>query len=417
MALPGLYLHIPFCRSKCPYCGFTSITDLAPVPSFLGALAAEMALYRERFPAFDTIYIGGGTPSVLVAGELEAIIGEIRKTFALPDGVEITLEINPGSVTPGFLQASRRSGVSRLNVGVQSFDDDVLAFLGRRHTSRQAVETILLAREAGFDSLGLDLIYGLAVVDGHDLLSLSGSSPLSLDGFPIPPSRKEHTESRGERGAPAPESLFSRWQDTLEVARSFGPEHLSCYELTVEAGTPLAAMIATGGHALPDEDLQYRYFLRTSEVLEEAGYIHYEVSNFAREERFRSRHNSKYWDHTPYLGLGPAAHSFDGTRRWWNHRSVAVYIQELRAGKRPVAGEETLDTEQLRLEGLCLGLRTAAGINIREYCENYEYDLLMERGDVIDRLVAEGHLKKQEDRLAPTRKGLAVADAMARLLS
>ena len=394
MPLPGLYLHIPFCRSKCPYCGFYSITDLAPVPSFLEALAAEMALYRERFPAFDTVYIGGGTPSVLTAGELEAIIGEVRKTFALPDGVEITLEINPGGVTPGFLQASRRSGVSRLNVGVQSFDDGILAFLGRRHTSQQAVETILLAREAGFDSLGLDLIYGLPAVEGI-----------------------EHGGPRGERGVPAAEALFSRWQDTLEVARSFGPEHLFCYELTVEAGTPLAAIIATGGHALPDEDLQYRYFLRTSEVLEEAGYLHYEVSNFAREERFRSRHNSKYWDHTPYLGLGPAAHSFDGTRRWWNHRNVAVYIQELRAGKRPVAAEETLDTEQLRLEALCLGLRTAAGINIREYCENYGYDLLMERGDVIDRLVAEGHLKKQEDRLAPTRKGLAVTDAMARVLS
>jgi len=377
MPLPGLYLHIPFCRSKCPYCGFYSITDLAPVPSFLEALAAEMALYRERFPAFDTVYIGGGTPSVLTAGELEAIIGEVRNRFALPDGVEITVEINPGDATPRFLQASRRSGVSRLNVGVQSFDDDVLAFLGRRHTSRQAVETILLAREVGFDNLGLDLIYGL----------------------------------------PVPESLFSRWQDTLEVARSFGPEHLSCYELTVESGTPLAAMIATGGHALPDEDLQYRYFLRTSEVLEEAGYIHYEVSNFAREERFRSRHNSKYWDHTPYLGLGPAAHSFDGTRRWWNHRNVAVCIQELRAGKRPVAAEETLDTEQLRLEALCLGLRTTAGINVREYRENYGYDLLVERGDVIDRLLAEGHLKRREDRIAPTRKGLAVSDAMARLLS
>ncbi len=394
MALPGLYLHIPFCRSKCSYCGFYSITDLAPVPSFLGALAAEIALYREHFPAFDTVYIGGGTPSVLAAGELEAIIGEVRKTFALPDGVEITLEINPGGVTPGSLQALRRSGVSRLNVGVQSFDDAALAFLGRRHTSQQAVETILLAREAGFDSLGLDLIYGLAAVDG-----------------------KKHGESRAERGGPAAESLFSRWQDTLKVACSFRPEHLSCYELTVEAGTPLAAMIAAGDHALPDEDLQCRYFLRTSEVLEETGYLHYEVSNFAREERFRSRHNSKYWDHTPYLGLGPGAHSFDGTRRWWNHRNVAVYIQELRAGKRPVVAEEELDTEQLRLEALCLGLRTAAGIDVREYRENYGYDLLMERGEAIDRLLGEGHLKRREDRIAPTRKGLAVADAMARLLS
>jgi oxygen-independent coproporphyrinogen-3 oxidase len=201
-----------------------------------------MALYRERFPAFDTVYLGGGTPSVLAAGELETIIGESRNTFALSDEVEITVEINPGDATSRFLQ-DERSGVSRMNVGVQSFEDDALAFLGRRHTSRQAVETILLAREAGFDSLGLDLIYGLAVVDRQDLPSLPGSNPLSADGSPLPPSGKEHAEPHGEEESPTAGSLFSRWQDTLEMARSFRPEHLSCYELTAEADA-LAERIA-----------------------------------------------------------------------------------------------------------------------------------------------------------------------------
>ena len=390
----GLYVDIPFCRTKCPYCSFASITDLALAPDFLRALAAEMSLYREQFPAFDTVYLGGGTPSVLATGQIEAILGEVRKSFSLPGEVEITVEINPGDATPRLMQALRRGGVSRLNVGVQSFDDEALAFLGRRHTSRQAVETLLLARAAGFDSVGFDLIYGLPAID-----------------------QGEHGERRGKRGSSAAESLFFRWQETLEKACSFRPQHLSCYELTVEAGTPLAATIARGGYTLPGEDLQCRYFLRTSELLQEAGYLHYEVSNFAREERFRSRHNSKYWDHTPYLGLGPAAHSFDGTRRWWNDRSVTLYVQALHAGRSPVAGEENLDPEQLRLETLCLGLRTAEGIDLRKYQENYGTDLPRERGEVIERLVAEGHLERREDRLAPTRKGLALADAMARLLS
>ena len=153
MKLPGLYIHIPFCRSKCPYCSFFSITDLSPIPFFLTALTAEMALYRERFPVFDTVYIGGGTPSTLAAGEVEAILMSVRRTFTIAGGAEITMELNPGDATPDYLRQIRDCGVNRLNIGVQSFDDEVLAFLGRRHSSRQAVETIVESREAGFGNL------------------------------------------------------------------------------------------------------------------------------------------------------------------------------------------------------------------------------------------------------------------------
>ena len=186
------------------------------------------------------------------------------------------MEANPGDINGGLLAALRGAGVNRLNIGCQSFDDETLAFLGRRHKARQALETIRMAREAGFDNLGIDLIYGL----------------------PGPPG-----------------DAFAIWLATLRTALSFHPEHLSCYQLTVEDGTPLAELRRKREVALPDHDLQARYFFRTAEILEEAGYRHYEVSNFALEDRFHSRHNSKYWNHTPYLGLGPAAHSFDGRQR------------------------------------------------------------------------------------------------------
>ena len=290
-ALPGLYIHIPFCIRKCAYCGFYSVTDLTRIPDFLAALRREMNLNKGVYREFDTVYIGGGTPSVLAAADLERLIGDIRTAFTITSDAEITLEANPGDITAGLLATLRRAGVNRLNIGCQSFDDETLAFLGRRHQSRQALEAIRLARDAGFDNLGIDLIYGLPGPSGN---------------------------------------AFAVWLDTLRTTLSLHPEHLSCYQLTVEADTPLAALRQEGRIIFPDDDLQAQYFFRTAEILEEAGYRHYEVSNFARGDRFHSRHNSKYWDHSPYLGLGPAAHSFDGRQRRWNHRS----LDSLSAGSR-----------------------------------------------------------------------------------
>jgi oxygen-independent coproporphyrinogen-3 oxidase len=271
-------------------------------------------------------------------------------------------------------------GVNRLNIGCQSFDDDALAFLGRRHTAGRAREAILAAREAGFSELGLDLIYGL---------------PAGIGDRP---------------------DAHAVWMGTLETALSFRPEHLSCYQLTVEADTPLAGRLETQGLSLAGEDGQARFFFETSERLETAGYEHYEVSNFARGARHRSRHNGKYWNRAPYLGIGPAAHSFDGLRRWWNPPDVASWGADLRAGRRPLAGEETLSAESHRLEALFLGLRTSDGIDLDTYRTRYGCDLRVERGHGIDRLVAEGLARIEGNRLSPTRRGLACADAVARWL-
>ncbi len=372
--LAGLYIHIPFCIRKCAYCGFYSLTDRTLIPDFLAALRLEMGLNHSEGREFDTLYIGGGTPSVLAAADLEQLIGDIRTAFTIAPGAEITLEANPGDITAGLLAALRRTGVNRLNIGCQSFDDDTLVLLGRRHEARQAAESIRMARDAGFENLGIDLIYALPGPSGD---------------------------------------AFAVWLATLQTALSFHPEHLSCYQLTVEADTPLAELCSKGEAALPGRDLQARYFFRTSEILEEAGYQHYEVSNFARGERFHSRHNSKYWDHTPYLGLGPAAHSFDGRRRRWNHRSVAAYLKDLAAGKPPVAESELLSDEQLRLEALFLGFRTRRGIHLEDSKRRYGQDLLAEKRGILKKLMEDGFLEIRDGFLRPTRAGMAVADSLA----
>ncbi|MDP1992443.1 MAG: radical SAM family heme chaperone HemW [Syntrophales bacterium] len=372
--LPGLYIHIPFCVKKCAYCGFYSVTDLKLIPDFLAALRREMSLYKNVSRDFDTVYIGGGTPSVLAAADLERLIGDIRNTFTITSDAEITLEANPGDIIFGLLTTLRSAGVNRLNIGCQSFDDNTLAFLGRRHEARQALEAIRMARYAGYDNLGIDLIYGLPSLPG--------------DAFKI-------------------------WLDTLRTTLSFHPEHLSCYQLTVEADTPLADLYGKTEIALPDHDLQARYFFRTAEILEEAGYRHYEVSNFALGDRFHSRHNSKYWNHTPYLGLGPGAHSFDGRQRRWNHRSVAAYLKDLAAGKPPVADSEFLSDEQLRLEALFLGFRTRRGIHLEDFNKCYNQDLLAEKGEILRKLMKDNLVEIRDGFLMPTRAGMAVADSLA----
>lgn len=371
---PGLYIHIPFCIKKCAYCGFYSITDLTLIPEFLAALRREMALYRDDHGDFDSVYIGGGTPSVLATDDLALLIGDIRKAFTITPDAEITIEANPSDITTGLLAALKNAGVNRLNIGCQSFDDDSLALLGRRHTPREAEEKIRMARDAGFDNLGIDLIYGL------------------------PDSRRDG---------------FAIWLATLRTALSYCPEHLSCYQLTIETDTSLAELCRKGEIALPNGDLQARYFFQTAEILEEAGYRHYEVSNFARGGGFQSHHNSKYWDHTPYLGLGPAAHSFDGRQRRWNHRSVAAYLKDLTAGKPPVADSEVLSDEQLRLEALFLGLRTRRGIHLGNFKKRYGQDLLMEKGEILRKLRDDGLVEIRDGFLKPTRAGMAVADSLA----
>ena len=232
--------------------------------------------------------------------DLEIILNYIHKYFHLTICFQTTLEVNPGDGNFSYFKNIFNLGINRLNLGVQSFDDRVLKFLGRRHTADQARKSIQDARRSGFKNLGLDLIYG---IPGQDIDS---------------------------------------WIETLTTALTYSPEHLSCYELTIEENTPFASEVQAADFSLPGEEKQREFFIRTSEFLESAGFIHYEVSNFARGEKHLSRHNQKYWDHTPYLGLGPSAHSFNGARRWWNHRSVEKYMAAIEKGTLPIESFEDL---------------------------------------------------------------------------
>jgi oxygen-independent coproporphyrinogen-3 oxidase len=369
--MAGLYIHIPFCRTKCPYCTFYSETNLSFISDFLKALFQEMEMARNQFNQVDTVYLGGGTPSVLLPHQIQAILEKIRQNFHLVADAEITLEANPADLSLAYLQSLRHSGVNRLNLGIQSLDPETLSFLGRRHSLDQALSSILTSREAGFDNLGIDLIYG---VPGQEMES---------------------------------------WLATLARAVDFAPEHISCYQLTVEANTPLAIQQQKGECTLPPEDLQYDFFMKTSASLEEAGYIHYEVSNFARGMEYASRHNQKYWNHTPYLGLGPSAHSFRGNRRWWNHRLLDHYITNLSTGNAPIQSEETLTLEQLCFEAFFLALRTKSGLHLKDFSEKYQQDLLAAKAPMLANLLDDGYMVIRDGMLLPTRSGLAIADRLA----
>ncbi len=343
------------------------------MPDFLNAFSKETEIYRTDFGGFDTLYLGGGTPSAVSVKDMETIMKAVSGKFALSPHAEITIEVNPADIGTPYLKALRSMGINRINVGIQSFDDDVLTFLGRRHKRRQAISAFKAAEKAGFDNIGMDLIYG---VPGQESKS---------------------------------------WMDTLNMALSLNPAHLSCYQLTVEQGTPLSIRQAKGEFAMPGEETLADLFFTTAEIVEKAGYIHYEVSNFARNADLQSRHNQKYWDHAPYLGLGPAAHSFDGRRRWWNHRSLSEYVKDLERGNPPVEASESLNHEQLRMEAFFLGLRTKNGICLQDYKLRYGYDLLAEKGERLSMLKERKLVEIKNGFLKPTLAGLAVADSLALL--
>ncbi|RJR29717.1 MAG: radical SAM family heme chaperone HemW [Candidatus Latescibacterota bacterium] len=365
----GLYVHAPFCRTKCPYCGFYSTSESGNERRWLAALDREAGLYRGVFPAFDTLYVGGGTPSLLGAGEVSRLFDALRGVFVFSAGFEATIEANPDDVDADLLAAWRGLGVTRLSLGVQSFDDAVLRRLRRRHDASSARGAIALAREAGFANIGVDLMYG---IEGQTLGS---------------------------------------WMRTLETALDHAPEHLSCYELTIDAGTEFGARRAAGTLRGMSETAGRRFLLETSALLRSRGYVHYEVSNFARGAAHVSRHNLAYWRGVPYLGLGPSAHSFDGDERWWNVRPLDAYLGAAEEGRAPVEGRETIGEEQRALESLSLGFRTADGVPLATLRRRPGWEA------VLDRLVRDSLVSVEGDRAVPTIEGFCVADRIALLFA
>jgi oxygen-independent coproporphyrinogen-3 oxidase len=341
------------------------------LPEFVKAISREAAFYKSCFPSFDTIYFGGGTPSLLSIAQIDEILTAVNCNFQIDRKSEITIEVNPGDVSLEYFQALRKSGINRLNIGIQSFNDSLLKFLGRRHTVYEAAAAMKAARKADFSNVGIDLIYG---VHGQDM---------------------------------------KIWTQTLKKALSFSPEHLSCYQLSLDKKTPLYRQYQKEGLDMPTENESVDFLLTTSKILADAGYTHYEVSNFARTDSLKSRHNMKYWRHTPYLGLGPAAHSFIDRRRWWNKAAVNHYLQDISSGIKPVDKSEKLSLEQLALETLFLGMRTKDGINLTDYQSAYGHDLLVDKRRIIDDLIKNKLVQIEEGSLCPTLEGMAIADSLA----
>jgi len=367
----GIYIHIPFCIRKCPYCDFYSITDLSLRQVFLESLLREMETVSANINFhFDSLYVGGGTPSVLDAEEIERIINAAYKHFRMLPGAEISAEVNPGTVTSQKLKDYRSSGINRLNIGVQSFQDENLHFLGRIHSAQEACLAVRGAQEAGFENIGLDFIYGI-------------------------PGQSEKS-----------------WLSDLQKAAELSPAHLSCYTLTYEQGTPMEANLRKGQIQAIPEDAAAGLFEATGVFLAHHGYERYEISNFARSASQRSRHNQKYWSDIPYLGFGPSAHSFLPPERYWNLRSVKAYIAALNDGRLPVAERETLTQEQQITEAIFLGLRKSEGIDIDAFDKNFDKKFKALFGEVIQNLEAGGLIKIQKNHCALSHKGMLLLDSI-----
>jgi len=369
----GIYIHIPFCIRKCCYCDFYSITDLSIKKMFIDALLGEMRMTPEYNFQFDTVYIGGGTPSLLDTEDIYRIINSAYQCFNILSDAEITIEVNPGAVKFEQMKDYCAMGINRINIGVQSFQDKYLRFLTRIHSGEAAHQAIQNAQKAGFDNIGTDLIYGI-------------------------PGQSEKS-----------------WLSDLQTALKYNLSHLSCYMLTYESGTPLDNERKNGSIRAMSENSVAHFFEITIEFLEEHGYIQYEISNFARSSLEMSRHNRKYWSFIPYLGLGPSAHSFISPVRYWNYRSVKEYIHTLQDGKLPIEGEEILTREQQIMEAIFLGLRKREGIDLREFHKRFGISFYSLFGKITKELEEEGFIKTDQDCCMLSRKGMLFLDSIATL--
>lgn len=367
----GIYIHIPFCRSRCSYCDFaTGMYNAAMAERYVLSLINEIGSWREVEPpeTVDTIYFGGGTPSLLLPAQLEALMDAVHERFTVSADAEVTIEINPGSVTPEALAAFRRLGINRASFGAQTFDDSELARLGRSHTSDETRRTFRYLRDAGFDNISFDLIAGLP-----------GQTPAG-------------------------------WRRNLDEAFSLRPEHLSFYLLEVHQGTPLAQHIRAGLQPQPDEDLAAEMYEVMLDRAVEAGYEHYEISNLCLPG-LAARHNTKYWTAAPYYGFGCSSHSYDGEfRRWSNERDLVRYIEMIEQGRKAVVDETRLTKADRQAEAVFLGLRMMQGFSFAEYQQVFGADLREKHENDLRRFREAGLIESSGDLLKLTRAGALLSN-------
>ena len=380
--MAGLYIHIPFCASRCIYCGFYSTTSLKLRQQYVDAVCREMILRSERSEVrgerVDTVYLGGGTPSQLTTAQLRQLFLYINKVYQLPSslgeaegGSEITIEMNPDDVTAEYAAVLSQVGINRVSMGAQTFDDERLRFLHRRHTASQVRQAVDILRKAGIRNISIDLMYGF------------------------------------------PDETLDDWQRDIDAALALDVEHISAYCLMIEENTPLWKWINENGEWRMDEELERQMYELLIDKLTEAGYEHYEISNFAKPG-YRSRHNSSYWQDIPYIGLGAAAHSYtvlEGspsertTVRSWNVADIQQYIKAIERGELP-SEQEVIDADTHYNDRITVALRTCDGLNLTTLSDRHRRYCLKEAQRFLD----DGLLQLHDNRLTLTRKGLFVSD-------
>jgi len=380
--MAGLYIHIPFCASRCIYCGFYSTTLSERRGDYVDALCREMKMTAGAgaFNRIGTIYLGGGTPSQLSPEQLQRLFTHIYNMYSVDAEAEITLECNPDDVTTDFARALKDLPINRVSMGAQTFSDERLRFLRRRHTASQVGDAVEKLRAADIQSISIDLMYGF------------------------------------------PDESLEQWDADIAQALSLAPEHLSAYCLTIEEGTPLRRMLDNGAIRELDEETERAMYERLIDRLEAAGYVHYEISNFARRivmksgepsvADYRSRHNSSYWDGTPYLGLGAAAHSYDGQARWWNVSSVEEYIRRVESGVAATEEKEQLDAAMRYNDLVMTALRTREGLSVEKVRTLFGVQFFDELIANARPHVDAGRLVVEQGSLRLTRRGLFVSDGV-----
>lgn len=366
--MAGIYLHIPFCKQACYYCDFHFSTNLKPKQDLLQALQQEIVQQQNYLgeAAVETVYFGGGTPSLLKTEELAALMDGLRTHFFIVPDAEISLEANPDDLTAEKLQSLRTAGINRLSIGIQTFAEPVLQGLNRAHNAAQAHACVPLARAAGFSNISIDLMYGL------------------------------------------PGQTEALWQQDLALALALRPEHISAYCLTIEPQTVFGKWTNKGQLKPPGEEVGEMHYTMLTEALLAAGYEHYEVSNFCLPG-YHSRHNTSYWLQKPYLGLGPGAHSYNLASRHFNIRNNAQYIKQLQAGVLPHE-TELLSRQDHINEYLMTGLRTSWGIDLGYLKQQWQHDLLQEHKAYLQEMGEKRQAKIEENRLILTEEGRLLAD-------
>lgn len=368
--MTGLYIHIPFCASRCVYCGFYSTTLPALRDAYVDALCQELTLRAEELPADEaitTIYLGGGTPSQLTTDQLDRLFSYIYKVYR-SQPVEVTMECNPDDITPAFADWIAQSPIDRISMGAQTFSDDRLRLLRRRHTAAEVRRATTLLRQAGIRNISIDLMFGF------------------------------------------PGETLTDWEQDIDEALRLGVEHISAYSLMYEEGTTLHRWLSEGRIQEIDDDLSLRMYDCLVDRLTAGGYRHYEISNFALPQR-ESRHNSSYWRDVPYMGLGASAHSFDGRQRSWNVADIETYIAAIGRGERPCT-VEALDLDTHYEDVVLTSLRTAEGIDLAKIRRDFGSQRLDFLLAAADQDLRQGYLVREDDHLRLTRRGIYLSDGI-----